>query len=257
MQKLYAREKNIAGQSFVEPKIITHIRDNVLTELAFALKDSNIVPYGALNQIFSLANISEWKIDKMAAFIHAGYYCNSNKSEKDEDSLTLFEKGIRDYEHQSEVNKRSSRATAIHIKYKFSDLGIQFEMGTEKLYENEEKIRENEENLLIAEHNRWNTFQMLDGWEIWDEESFIPDCHRDKKAKMHAYLAKFEELDDIAEKIYNKDIRPTDSDRMVLRVMTDAFAYGVYEEYDRDRISAMINRIINVNSAEKTKAEVR
>lgn len=256
MQKLYAREKIFSGPSASEPIIITHIRDNVLTELAVALKDSNIIPYGALNRIFTTDNVSEWKIDKMASFIHAGYHCNKLKNKSGKDLRTLFEEGLDDYAHQSEGNKRSSRATAIHIKYKFSELGIQYDRGVGKLYEGEAKIRENEEALLITEHNRWNTFMMLDGWKEW-KNKFAKNSHSDEKSKMHAYLAKFEELDGIAFDIYKQHISPVDSDRMVLQVMTDAFAYGIYDEYDEERISAVVKKIAAINSLEKAKIEAR
>lgn len=257
MQELYAREKHASeDDSFNEPKIITHIRDNVLKEIALALKDSSIIPYGSLGEIFTSANLSEWEIDKMASFIHAGYYCNSKKGNKDKSSLGLFEDGLKDYEHQNEVNKRSSRATAIHIKYKLFDLGIDFENGPQKLYEGENKIKKEEKGLLVTEHNRWNVFQLLDGWDRCDGKSLEKGGHKDKKAKLHAYLNKFDELKDIATGIYGKPVNPIDADRMVLTVMINAFAYGVYGEYDKKRTTSMVESIIGTGDAECVKPEV-
>lgn len=258
MQEIYAREGHSAsGESFNEPKIITHIRDNVLKELALALKQSNIIPYGSLGETFTLANLSGWKIDKMASFIHAGYYCNSQSKSNEKDNNALFKEGIHDYEHQNEVNKRSSRATAIHIKYKLAELGIDFENGVQMLYEGEGKIKENEEALLIMEHNRWNTFQMLDGWDSYDGKTIEKGKHKSKKAKLHAYLAEFNSLEKIATEIYGRKVNPVDSDRMVLTVMTDAFAYGVYSKYDRNRVEATINKILDKDEKIKSLANTK
>lgn len=233
LREMYSKtRKNSAfvPSDFPSPKIFTVIEDENFRTIVEALNDSSIVAFGTINDIYSCSNILNWKIDKIGEFIHASYYAHNqmkNVADNDINKSDLLKSGIIDYSVQPEVNKRSSRAAAIHTIYKFNDLGI----NTNNLYseENLKIIAEERDKLLRLEHCRWNVFQMLDGWEQWDMSEFARGKHKDKVARLHAYLAKFDDLKIIADSIYGAEEDPVEYDMVVIDSMLNAVAYGLYD----------------------------
>lgn len=173
IRKLYSRRKT--EDAFVPscddtPKIFPLIRSNTIKQIALALNDENIIPFGSFEDVFSFENISEWNIDKVAEYIHACYECNNKISYKNMlFTNDLFHKCILSYSHQDEVNKSSSRAAAIHTVYKLFDLGLDINEASLRSDEYKSVLNERYNELLGLEHDRWNVFQMLDGWDVWDE----------------------------------------------------------------------------------------
>lgn len=219
IREIYARQNNGAGyfpSDRPSPEIIAVIENSETRKIMESLGDSSIIPYGTLSDIFSLNNIINWKIDKAGEFLHACYYSfNRIKSSPAEaaDGIRLMEQGIKDYAVQSEINKRSSRSSAIHSKYKLFDMDV---AAFDELTQAEL------ESMIRCEHNRWNVFQTLDGWAPWEKSGLIKGRHKDKKAKLHAYLADFDELKAIAGQIYGKSENPIEYDRIM--VMSSALA---------------------------------
>lgn len=245
VRKLYSRKNT--GSAFspsdeITPKIILHIRNTETKKLVESLDDSHIIPYGNLDDVFAGSNIYDWKIDKIAEFIHACYYCHNRRTLKastDTDTAGMIKEGMLDYRRQPELNKRSSRSTAVHCKYKFYDVGIAVDKENLLSKGNSELLDLNIDALLRTEHNRWNVFQMLDGWEPWDKNSLIKNTHKNKNGKLHAYLAGFDELKPIAEFIYGEGIDPVEYDRVIINAAIPAYLYGEYgilqEEIIKDR----------------------
>lgn len=239
MKKLYSRK--ITGFSFSpsdnsSPKIILHIKNTETKRIVEALNDPHLIPYGTLNDVFSGGNIYNWKIDRIAEFIHSCYYCHIHRTSNTA-TLETFKKGILDYRRQDELSKRSSRATAVHCKYKFHDIGL---TPTEEnlLSEKSAALIDSYGNeLLRAEHDRWNVFQMLDGWEPWDKNSLAKNVHKNKVGKLHAYLAEFNDLKNIAESIYGNGIDPVEYDRVITDSVRFAYLYGECEKNQEEIIN--------------------
>lgn len=232
IKELYARKKTESAyvpSPFSMPKIITVIEDAETKKIVEALNDPAIVPYGTMIDVFTLENILNWKIDKIGEFLHACYYSYNiikNNAHKDFNLCKLISDGINDYSSQSELNKRSSRAAAIHSKYKFHDIGVDTDADSLFSEKNDELLRIHNKDLLKAEHDRWNVFQMLDGWEPWDKDCLLKGTHRLKSAKLHAYLAEFDNLKSIAEYIYGKDEDPIEYDLVIISSMRLALDYA-------------------------------
>ncbi len=249
MRELYARRKS--GTAYFpaaqpSPKIITIIENEETKKIVEALNDPAIIPYGALCDVFNTDNIIDWKTDKAGEFLHACYYGFKYKKEnpqEDVDSLQLLEKGIEDYSAQSEVNKRSSRAAAIHGKYKFRDIDV--DPDGDRLFsaETDELLRLNNESLLRCEHDRWNVFQMLDGWEPWNKNNLSKDVHKDNYAKIHAYLAKFDELKTVAQKIYGNGTNPVEYDQVIVCSMRYAYEYAENGKISKEKADQLFETL--------------
>ena len=235
VHKLYSRKS--AGETFAPsgktiPKIVLIIRNQQTKTIVEALGNENIIPYGTLNDVFDRENIYSWKIDRIAQFIHACYFSynralfNPSASNDDREAIAA---GMIDYRKQTEFNKRSSRATAVHCKYKFFDLGIDPTKETLCSSETTQCINDHIETLLRAEHDRWSAFQTLDGWDSWDKSALIKNVHKDKDAMLHAYLAEFDDLKSIAEFVYGDNVDPTEYDRVIIRAMRPAYLFGEYD----------------------------
>lgn len=249
IREIYSRQKNISGYFPSErkgPKIITIIENSETKKIVESLKDSSIIPYGTVNDVFSLDNIINWKIDKAGEFLHACYYSFNRMKENPEravDSLGLIEEGIKDYAVQSELNKRSSRSSAIHSKYKFFDIGVDLKDGKLLDAHTDELIKRHTESMLRCEHNRWNVFQTLDGWEPWDKNELKRGRHKDSRAKLHAYLADFDDLKAIAEEVYGKGENPTEYDRMMVIASRLALEYSESGNVSKDEADILIKTL--------------
>ena len=260
MREVYARQKNegaYAPSDIPSPKIITIIEDEETKKIVQALDDPMIIPYGAMCDVFNLDNIIDWEIDKVGEFLHACYnsfvYIKANQG-KNIDYPWLINQGIDSYATQSELNKRSSRAAAIHNKYKFFDMGI--DGVGDQLFTNEiENIfKNNNESMLRCEHNRWNVFQVLDGWQTWDKNRLLKGKHKDNSSKLHAYLADFNDLKSIAKYIYGESEDPIAYDQIVISSSRLAFDYakkGYVDNEKLEQLFTLFERYIKENNYEK------
>ena len=249
MREIYARQKTAdayAPSEIPASKIITIIKDEEAKKNVKALKDPAIIPFGSMHDVFCVDNISNWKIDKAGEFLHASYACFDvikKAPYASFDCIELFNDGINNYSTQSELNKRSSRAVAIHSKYKFCDIG--FDMKTDHLFsENSNKLFENTNlSMLRCEHDRWNIFQMLDGWEAWDKNRLPKGYHKDAQAKLHAYLAEFDELKDIAQYIYADDRNPVEFDQVMVIASRFAIDYAENGYPSREKLEKFFDAL--------------
>ena len=231
MRRLYARQEKTDGfvpETRRNPKIFVRLNSNVTKEIALSLHDPDTIPYATLEKVYRSCVLNDWQVDSVAQCIHAAYYgYRKMRYENDQtDALVLFAQGKADYCRQSEINKRSSRAAAVHCKYKLHALGIGLTPDALFSEQAERLLQQHTEELMRLEHDRWNTFQMLDGWDPWDPQHLIPGQHKCIGAKLHAYLAPYDALPDIAQTVYGGDADPSEYDRVILGVMRYAFACG-------------------------------
>ena len=127
-----------------------------------------------------------------------------------------------------EYNKKSSRASALHIKYKL--YAILKENMTEDMKENQRLFnemysKEIEDLLTVNEHERWNAYMRRIGYvqaSIDEVENYYPKtkCQIYYLARMHPALVEFNQLDEVSKelsRICQKDIDLKDNDRQIVQ----------------------------------------
>jgi hypothetical protein len=186
--------------------------DKGLSSLIDKDEDSfeNFYVFGSYESVATCENIIDEKLDLIAKLINKSYVENSkvNKNELDKEWLKLpLDK------------KESNRSQASHIDIKLLSLGLKKVKSNKSLKElieiNKEifeKVLPRRENdrefpkrfntilskLARSEHNRWNTFHFLNGWEYSKD--------RDDKAKKHNCLLPIEKFDEKIKDTYKYDV---------------------------------------------------
>ena len=171
--------------------------------------------FGSINDMYFENRIVDSDIEKLAIKIHLAY-----------------DKDINNY-YLNDYNKRSSRASAIHVKYKL--YSILKEKYTNNLNEDLKLFREMynkkiEDSLAKNEHDRWNAYMRTIGYtcstikEVKEYYPLIHD-HRDFLGRRHPALVPFEKLDSVSKKLQNmginKDLRKSDYD--IVKMMLNKF----------------------------------
>lgn len=162
----------------------------------------DIIPFGGEKSLYTYNSVLNNNIEKLSINVHLAYEEIFNESE----NLNYIE-ALERY-NTFEVNKRSNRANALHIRYKLWMLNLDYtdkddvtEVDFSK-YLCDEKLNE----LTIAEHDRWMAFLRTEGWvtaNIQDVENYkktdlSKGRHNCPLLKMHPYLCDFEELEKIS-----------------------------------------------------------
>ncbi len=173
--------------------------------------------FGSLNDLYSHNNIIDSDLEKLAIQVHLSY---------DPEDKNLYRYNLREY------NKRSSRACALHIKYKiYSVLGDKF---TKDMKENQKLFKEIysseiEELLAKNEHNRWNAYMRSIGY-VFVSTNDVAKYYKKTNhyihylAKMHPAITEYDKLDDISKELSNitsKKINLKDSDRCIVKSIYD------------------------------------
>ncbi len=175
--------------------------------------DGNLCPYGSHSNIYNSEAVNDWPVDALACRIHTLYreHCIRND----------YNYIPGEYEKNSQTDKRSNRANAVHILYKLKGIGVELrrayvgedkdlkekeeEKNAEilsmgyKALENRSKLFEyllkNKEILSKAyriEHNRWCVFELLDGWSSWSVEDVkkVHSSEQNEKNNNYEYAHK-------------------------------------------------------------------
>ncbi len=147
-------------------------------------------PFGSIEDLYGKKNILNEKIENLAKEVHLSY----NPSDKN----------FLEY-YKIEYYKNSSRATALHIKYKLYSIFGSEEVSTEEIKTRFSK-KEIRDALAKNEHERWMAYMRADGYQlalIDEVEKYEPMVHHHvyHLAKLHPGLVKFEELDSLSKKI--------------------------------------------------------
>jgi len=178
----------------------------------------NIQPFGTYENTYSYGAIIRSPIDSLAINVNAVY---EHTLGGDTDAAKI----LCSY-YASEVNKRSSRANAVHIRYKLYMLGYEMipageSMSSKDLMESEralEALRKclddpaRVRGLAAGEHRRWNAFQRSEGYRGASAEqakTYGKSCtngsHIHRRAKLHACVCSWEALPEVAE-IFDQNI---------------------------------------------------
>lgn len=207
------------GETFTNcPPIFCYIKDNEKHNVMHELKTAesradrkmsySLIPFGALQEIFTYKNLVDSDIEKLAKNVHLAY------EEIFSDSDIDVKGAIKRY-NVFEVNKRSNRANALHIRYKLNLLGLDYTSD-----ETDENINLSDyldsvslEKLALSEHDRWMAFLETEGWipatlenvKAYRESGISKGRHNCPLLKMHPYMCGYQELKALSTEIEGKD----------------------------------------------------
>lgn len=171
-----------------------------------------LVPFGSPQKIYTYDELVNSEIEQLAINVHLAYeeiYKELFKSSEPLDINSAIE-GYNLYE----VNKRSNRANALHIRYKLWLLGLDY-IDNDKIeevnlsdYLTEKRLNK----LMIAEHERWMAFLRTEGWitasieevKAYQAAGLSKNRHNCPILQMHPYICDFGELSQRAE-VLNKE----------------------------------------------------
>lgn len=175
----------------------------------------DIVPFGIASEVFTFENVTDSYIEKLAKNVHLVYEDIFSDTEID------ATEAIGRY-NLFEVNKRSNRANALHIRYKLSMLGLDYTDDPDatevdlKDYLNAETL----ERLTFAEHSRWMAFLESEGWtdvtvdqvERYKASGISRGRHNCPLLKVHPYICPFEDLKECSDRLGLPDSTVYDRD---------------------------------------------
>ena len=212
------------------PPIFCYIKDeaksNVLANLKTAENKEarkmsySLVPFGNIEEIYTMKYLVDSSLEKIAKNVHLAY------EEIFSDGPIDVKEAIKRY-NIFEVNKRSNRANALHIRYKLNLLGLDYtedENATSvdfKKYLTEELL----DKLAYSEHDRWLSFLQSEGWTTsskadvyaYKESGISKGRHNCPILKLHPYICEFEKLKDLSLEIEGKDTTVYDSE-LIIRI---------------------------------------
>ena len=203
-----------------EPIINLYIENDFKQEQVISLSNERgdsykLNAFGSIDDLYRQNNIVDIELEKLAQQIHLTY--------------DPFDKELKRY-NSREYNKRTSRACALHIKYKlFAVLGDEY---TEDMNKNLELFRKKynskiEEELSKNEHDRWNAYMRSIGY-VYVSTDEVKNYYKKTKhhvnylARMHPALVSYDKLDDVSKelsKITSKNINLKESDVKIIRLL--------------------------------------
>lgn len=155
-----------------------------------------ITPFGMLTSLYTQQNLSASKVEGLAKNVHLVYEDIFSENGVDVPSAlgryNLFE-----------VNKKSNRANALHIRYKLALLGLDYTDGDGEEVDLKAVLTpEILENLTRSEHDRWQAFLESEGWvtasvdqsKTYQASGISKGRHQCPLLKMHPYICPFDDL---------------------------------------------------------------
>lgn len=175
----------------------------------------DINAFGSIKDMYFDNKIVDSEIEKIGEMIHKAYQGNP-----------------ADY-YLNEYNKRSSRTSGLHVKYKL--YSVLKEHYSKDLKENLKMFREIyteelEEMLAKNEHDRWNAYMRTIGYTkatIDDVKMYYPVLkdHRDYLGRRHPALVPYEDLDNVSKELksigIDKNLKKSDHD--IVKMMLNDF----------------------------------
>ena len=214
LRRLFLREFNR------QPIINLYIENEFKKEEILRLSNEkgyayNLNAFGSIKELYSKNNVFDSELEKLAIQIHLAY---------DSDDINLKRYNLREY------NKRSSRATSLHIKYKL--YGILKDRYTNDMQKDLELFRkmyskEVSELLIKNEHDRWMAYMRSIGYIFVSTKEVARYYEKNKHyihylAKRHPALVEFHELDNVSKElseITKENINLKESDEKIIRFL--------------------------------------
>ena len=210
------------------PKIFCYVTDvfkhNLLKNLATAEVNPkrkmsyDLIPFGCIDQVYSYDSLINSPLEYLSKNVHMAY------EEIFSDGPIDVKEALKRY-NLFEVNKRSNRANALHIRYKLRLLGLDYTEDENARTENLEEYftEESLERLAISEHDRWMTFLETEGWTKATKEDVYAYRNSDLSKgrhncpllKKHPYICEYEALKELSLELEGKDTTVYDSELIV------------------------------------------
>ena len=238
------------------PLICTVIEDRTIASGVEAMQTSrgvnyDIIPVGTGSNTYSYDNLFEPEIDLMGRNVNRAYwgYYSTGTTLPPDDALQLRRQADASYV-RFEYNLRSSRATAIHLKYTLYSY-VRRHVLTSNVAPNvstadwqgrlmpiDRKVNNNAaltaltdqyldyvqradddelQWVTIMEHDRWSAYVRTEGYEVADEQTFnafFPDTgeNQNRMSKQHVCLVPFEDLQATSDFVYRLTNKGSDRD---------------------------------------------
>ena len=216
LRRLYLRNFNR------EPIINLYIENDIKNKEIIRLSNEknngyNLNAFGSMKELYEQNSIIDSELEKLAKEVHLAY---------DPDDKALKRYNLREY------NKRSSRASAVHIKYRLKAvLGDNYTLD---MKENQRLFKEKyndkiEEILSRNEHDRWSAYTRSMGY-VYVSCKEVAKYYKSNKhyvdylARRHPALVEYDELDNVSKelsKITSKEVDLKESDTVIIRLLKD------------------------------------
>ena len=165
----------------------------------------DITPFGYYGDIYTYNNLVDSDIEKLSKNVHLVYEDIFSEADIDVQAALGRYKIF-------EVNKRSNRANAMHIRYKLALLGLDYtdaDADGEEVELKDYLEKEKLDMLSYSEHNRWMAFLESEGWETatidqvnaYKASDISKGRHNCPVLQLHPYICAYEELPERSEKL--------------------------------------------------------
>ncbi len=204
------------------PVINVMVKNDLLSKQVDLLKNEknnnyHLNAFGSIKNTYCNNYIIDSNLERLARNVHLAY-------DLTDDPIDIKLKRF----YEKEYNVRSSRAMALHLKYKiYSILKEDYSKDDKKnilLFKEKIKDKKIFDKLARNEHDRWmaylrtNGYTYIDAYEVkkYKEKT---NSHIHYLAKLHPCLAPFDELKNIAKIIKKEDIITSDGE--IIKKMVD------------------------------------
>lgn len=180
----------------------------------------SLIPFGSLDEVYTYTQLVDSPLEKLAKNVHLAYEEIFSDGDIDvQDALKRY--------NIFEVNKRSNRANALHIRYKLIMLGLDYsdDPHAQEVVLSDYYTKEAIEQMSITEHNRWMAFLETEGWtsstqaevEAYRNSGISKGRHNCPLLKMHPYICEYEKLESLSMKLEGKNTAVYDTE-LILRI---------------------------------------
>lgn len=214
------------------PKIFAHIENKDRAAAVARLQTAHnnparrayyqIIPFGGADQVYTYHNITDSSLEWLSKNVHLEYdytylALQGKQAQQNVDAQ------LQEY-NRFEVNKRSNRTNALHIRYKLAYLGLDCvpadpEKNSGQLLQEDTALLQSRLNetelykLMVAEHERWQAFHESEGWrtasirqvQAYTQAGLSGGTHKCALLQMHPYICDFEDLKSRAELLEKED----------------------------------------------------
>lgn len=175
----------------------------------------DLTSFGSISEMYGKHSIVNSNIEELAKQVHFAY---NNKRVTD---IKATQKILEEF-YELEYNKKSSRAVAVHLKYKLysilkysynGNLENDLDNNIDKVLKQYQELAKNQEviqSLVENEHNRWMAYVRTDGFtKVQKEEvgKYIMHTGNCKYflAKLHPAIVGNEELENVQEYLKSRE----------------------------------------------------
>lgn len=194
---------------------LTTAESNAKRKMSYSL-----TPFGSLDEVFTYERLVDSSLEKLAKNVHLAYEEIFSDGEIDvKDALKRY--------NVFEVNKRSNRANALHIRYKLLLLGLDYtdDPDAEEVVLSDYFTDESIVQMSITEHDRWMAFLSSEGWiqstkdqvDAYRASGISKGRHNCPILKMHPYICDYELLEALSLDLEGKNTAVYDTE-LILRI---------------------------------------